>query len=50
MYLADRDVDATDCHELAGVPVDRVGAFIGDGYLHGTNSDSRGYPVHECFC
>ena len=50
MYLADRDVDATDCHELAGVPVDRVGAFIGDGYFHGTNSDSRGHSLHERFC
>ena len=50
MYLADWDVDATDCHELAGVSVDRVGTFTGDGYFHGTNPDSRGDSLHERFC
>ena len=49
MYLADWDVDATDCHELAGVPVDRFRVFVGDGDFYGTNPDSGGYALRECF-
>ena len=50
MYFADRDVDATDCHELVGVPVDRIGPSTGNRYFYGANPDSCGNALHECFC
>ena len=49
MYLVDRDVDATDCHELVGVPVDRIGPFTGDGYFYGANPDSVATPYMSVF-
>ena len=50
MYFIDWDVDATDCHELAGIPVDRIGVFVGDSYFYGTNTDSCSNTLYECFC
>ena len=50
MCVADRNLDATDCDELAGIPPDRFGIFAGNGNFYGPNSDFIGHPPHECLC